>query len=74
MAALKAEGHTRGPEPGIPGTTARAAVQDKNCMFCGAPVKDQGEGYYDHLRASKSCEAAWRQWREDLVKDHPGGD
>jgi hypothetical protein len=44
------------------------------CMFCGRNVHDPGEGYYDHLRASASCEAAWRQWRENLYADHPGGD
>lgn len=45
-----------------------------HCMFCGTEVLDMGEAYYDHLRLSKGCEAAWRTWRENLLLDHPGGD
>lgn len=37
-------------------------------------MPDQGEAYYDHLRATPGCEGAWRQWRENLLTDHPGGD
>lgn len=48
--------------------------ENATCMFCGSPVSNPGEGYYDHLRASKGCEAAWRTWREELIADHPGGD
>lgn len=49
-------------------------TDDRTCMFCGGRVADPGEAYYDHLRASKGCEAAWRFWRDSLVMDHPGGD
>lgn len=52
------------------GTVGQAGT----CMFCGGAVTDPGEGYYDHLRLNKGCEAAWRTWREHLVMDHPGGD
>lgn len=51
-----------------------AESQGLVCMFCGRTVRDPGEGYYDHLRANGGCEAAWRQWRENLYADHPGGD
>lgn len=48
--------------------------QPPRCEFCGREIKDLGEGYYDHLRQSKSCEAAWNSWLDRLVEDHPGGD
>lgn len=51
-------------------TTAQAPA----CEFCGAPLDDLGESYYDHLRTSKRCEAAWQAWLDNLVLDHPGGD
>ena len=54
----------------VPSTTVRPVY----CMFCGTKVKEEGEAYYDHLRQSKSCESAWRTWRENLLNDHPGGD
>ena len=49
-------------------------AENRTCMFCGQSISDPGEGYYDHLRAFKGCESAWRQWRENLYADHPGGD
>lgn len=48
--------------------------ESKTCMFCGGPIRDQGEGFYDHMREFKACESAWRTWRDNLVADHPGGD
>ena len=49
-------------------------VRPVYCMFCGTRLADEGEAYYDHLRASKTCESSWRTWRENLLNDHPGGD
>lgn len=48
-------------------------LQERKCMYCGQPVPNRGEGYYDHLRASKECEAAWREWREELDQDRKSG-
>lgn len=52
----------------------RVIAAKLKCEYCGEQVPDMGEGYYDHLRKSKACEAAWRTWRENLIEDHPGGD
>lgn len=54
--------------------TPKSTVRPVFCMFCGTKLSDEGEGYYDHLRQSKTCESNWRTWRENLLNDHPGGD
>ncbi|MGQ0535472.1 MAG: DUF7501 family protein [Methanobacteriota archaeon] len=43
------------------------------CMFCGKPLRDEGEAYYDHIHKNRSCEWQYESWLENLVADHPGG-
>lgn len=42
-------------------------------MFCGTALPNRGEAYYDHLRSTPGCEAAWREWRDRLDEDRRSG-
>lgn len=65
---------TRTSAPARPAAPPTTAGQPVYCMFCGTRLAGEGEPYYDHLRANKTCESNWRAWRENLLTDHPGGD
>jgi hypothetical protein len=47
--------------------------QETQCMFCHAPLPDEGEGFVDHLDESQQCRDAYRAWLANLDLDRPGG-
>lgn len=55
-----------GPAP-EPGFRDRAV-----CLFCGDEIEDHGLGFYAHVETHPACEFRWKDWMEEIPKDHGG--
>lgn len=58
-------------DPQALGTVPEGDV--RQCMFCGVPLVNRGEGFIDHIRAKPECHEAHQAWLERLDDDRPGG-
>lgn len=53
---------------------ALAATQwEANCLFCGDGLRDEGEGFLDHIQGKLACHDAHDAWVENLGRDWLGG-
>jgi hypothetical protein len=48
-------------------------AQRARCMFCHAPLDNEGPAFVDHIRTSPDCEAAYEAWLQHLDEDRSGG-
>ncbi len=42
------------------------------CVFCGAFLRDEAEGFMDHLKGRADCHLRWVVWTEFLHEDWGG--
>ncbi|HEV8360265.1 MAG TPA: hypothetical protein VGR28_07420 [Candidatus Thermoplasmatota archaeon] len=43
------------------------------CMFCEAPILDEGAPFIDHIRGNPACASAYEAWLDNLDTDRPSG-
>lgn len=57
-----------------PASTVNDTVLDEGavCLFCGDSIPDSGLGFYDHVDTAPACEFRWKDWMEEIPKDHGG--
>lgn len=65
------------PQEGVVTTPAIGHVppagQRARCMFCEAPLEDEGPAFIDHVRANAACREAYEAWLDNLDMDRPSG-